>query len=104
MYHAAMNIQTLIQAAGSVTILADRLKLARSRVAKWRDRKKIPVLAIYTHGHKMKRIIKEHESQNAQATKAKSRGSKTTQPADNGHVRGAGGKADNGARTSRSKA
>ena len=98
-----MNIQTLIHAAGSVTILADRLKLSRSRVAKWRDRKKIPVLAIYTHGHKMNRIIKEPESQNAPTTQANSRGSKTTQSADNGYVRSAGGKADNSARTSRAK-
>ena len=98
-----MNIQTLIQAAGSVTILADRLNVARSRVAKWRDRKKIPILAIYTHGHKMKRIIKEHESQNASTNQAKSRGSKTTQSADNGYIRGPGGKADNSARTSRAK-
>ena len=86
-----------------MTILADRLNVARSRVAKWRDRKKIPILAIYTHGHKMKRIIKEHESQNASTNQAKSRGSKTTQSADNGYVRGPGGKADNSARTSRAK-
>jgi hypothetical protein len=99
-----MNIQTLIQAAGSVTILADRLKVARSRVAKWRDRKKIPILAIYTHGHKMKRIIKEHESQNASTNQAKSRGSKTTQSEGNGPLRGAGGKANNGAGESRAKA
>jgi hypothetical protein len=90
-----MNIHQLIQAAGSVTILADRLKIKRARVAKWRDRGKVPILALYSFEFRMRKIIKDYESKNAKTKQAQCHGTKAQESADDGLLRGIGKQADN---------
>ena len=99
-----MNIHHLITAAGSVTILADKLKIKRARVAKWRDRGKIPVLALYSFENKMRKIIKDYESKNAKTTQAGRHGTEAQESTDNGHVRSVRREADDSAYARRAKA
>jgi hypothetical protein len=103
-YHPGMKIDSLIEAAGSVAKLSQMLQIPYPRVAKWRDRKKIPELAQIKLGKKMARILSKNTKVKNEIVSAKLCGSEAQESKDDGHLCGDGGQADGGFGTRARKA